>query len=135
MSAASSAPLSPFTHGAGGGGGGSGGGRGGSGGGGGRSGGSLGGGGGGLGGGGENTTLGQKGGSGGGQNKVKQDAQNAQRLADKIAKKAQLKSEGKLKEKNKGSKAPQKGSGGAVMVNPHTGKKDAAWTAKHGKKK
>ena len=73
--------------------------------------------------------------SGGGQNKVKQDALNAQRLADKIAKKAKLKSEGKLKEKNKGSKAPQKGSGGAVMVNPHTGKKDAAWTAKHGKKK
>jgi hypothetical protein len=71
---------------------------------------------------------------GGGQNKMKEDASNAQKLADKIAKKKAAKEAGTLKTKDRGSKAPQKKGGGNVMVNPHTGKKDAAWSAKQSKK-
>jgi hypothetical protein len=67
---------------------------------------------------------------GGGQNKLKRDADNAQKLADKIAKKKAMKDKGLVTEKSRGSKAPPKKGGDGILVNPHTGKKDAAWTAK-----
>lgn len=70
---------------------------------------------------------------GGGQNKIAQDAANAKKLADKIAKKKALKEAGEYKEKRSGgTKAPAKGKNDKLLVNPHTGKKDAAWTAKQG---
>ena len=57
---------------------------------------------------------------GGGQNKIQQDAANAQKLQDKIAKKKALKDAGQLKEKSRGSKAPaKKGGGDNTLVNPH----------------
>jgi hypothetical protein len=76
---------------------------------------------------------------GGGQNKIAQDASNAKKLADKIAKKKALKESGQYKDKtDRGSKFKgKKVDSNSLLVNPHTGKKDAAWTAKQrgGKKK